>query len=229
MSDYTSVSIKPAALLAGWFLFSLCSTGGAARAQAGQHDLAHHQSSTQDADPHAGHRAMLQARSPTSISAAQIRLPDLELLDQEGRRVRFHSDVIQDRLVVIDFIYTRCTTVCPILSSVFARLQQDLGETLGREVFLVSISIDPGTDRPERLKAYAQRYQAGPGWTFLTGERAQIDRLLSALGVYAFELTEHPPSILVGHAGKGDWTRFNGFPKIEEIHQALAERRVDEQ
>ena len=186
----------------------------------------HHAMQSQGVDPHAAHKAMLQSPSPVSASAAQIKLPDLELLDQDGRRVNFRSDVIQDRLVVIDFIYTSCTTVCPILSSVFEQLQEDLGDSLGEEVFLVSISVDPGTDRPARLKTYAQRYDAKPGWTFLTGERQNIDQLLSALGTYAFELTEHPPSVLVGHAGKGNWTRFNGFPRPEEIHQALAASRI---
>ncbi|MCU7845392.1 MAG: SCO family protein [Candidatus Thiodiazotropha sp. (ex Monitilora ramsayi)] len=199
---------------------------GAASQQHHDHSMHdHHAMQSQGVDPHAAHKAMLQKPSPVSVSAAQIKLPDLELLDQDGRKVNFRSDVIQDRLVVIDFIYTSCTTVCPILSSVFEQLQEDLGDALGQEVFLVSISVDPGTDRPARLKAYAESYSARPGWTFLTGGRQEIDQLLAALGTYAFELTEHPPSVLVGHAGKGTWTRFNGFPKPEEIHHALAESR----
>lgn len=202
----------------------VCATGGAS--QEPDHQHAHdHPVMGQAADPHAAHRAMLHKPKPISSSSSQVKLPDLELLDQDGRRVKFRSDLVQDRLVVIDFIYTSCGTVCPILSSVFAQVQEELGDALGEEVFLISISVDPATDRPERLKAYAQRYQARPGWTFLTGERQTIDQLLSALGTYTFDLSEHPPSVLVGHAGKGHWTRFNGFPKPQEIHQALAESR----
>jgi protein SCO1/2 len=200
----------------------VCTTGLATE----QHHHGHAQhAAAQTDDPHAAHRAMLQLPQPITSSSARIKLPDLELLDQEGRSVKFRSDLVQDRLVVIDFIYTSCGTVCPILSAVFAQLQEELGDALGEEVLLISISVDPGTDRPERLKAYAERYQAKPGWTFLTGERQTIDQLLSALGTYAFDLSEHPPSVLVGNADKGQWTRFNGFPKPQQIHQALAESR----
>ena len=215
-------SLAALTLLSAAMMF--CATGGASQA----HDPMHghdHPAMGQPDDPHAVHRAMLHNPKPISASSAQVKLPDLELLDQDGRRVKFRSDLVKDRLVVIDFIYTSCTTVCPILSAVFGQLQEDLGEALGKEVLLISISVDPGTDRPERLKAYAQRHQARPGWTFLTGERQTIDQLLSALGTYAFDLSEHPPSVLVGHAGRDHWTRFNGFPKPQEIHQALAESR----
>jgi protein SCO1/2 len=213
----TTITLTAAAML-------VCGTGLAVQEPMYQHDHQHH-TMAEGEDPHAAHRAMLHQPQPITASTAQVKLPDLELLDQDGRSLKFRSDLVQNRQVVIDFIYTSCGTVCPILSSVFAQLQEELGDALGEEVLLISISVDPGTDRPERLKAYAERYQAKPGWTFLTGERQTIDQLLSALGTYAFELSEHPPSVLVGNAGKGHWTRFNGFPKPQEIHQALAESR----
>jgi protein SCO1/2 len=124
-----------------------------------------------------------------------VKLPDLELLDQDGNRVRFRSDVVKDRIVVIDVLYTTCPLVCPILSAVFADLQDALGTRLGADVFLVSVSVDPVTDIPPRLKEFAGRWEARPGWTFLTGQKIHIDRVLEGLGAYTPDFTDHPAMI----------------------------------
>ena len=149
--------------------------------------------------------------------AVSIKLPDVELLDQDGKRLKFKTDVVKDRLVVIDTIYTTCPVICPILSATFANVQQSLGDRLGKEVFLISISVDPTTDVPPRLKAYAERWEARPGWIFLTGQKNSVDRVLQGLGVYSADYTVHPPSILVGDGRRGEWTRFYGFATPELI------------
>ncbi|MGE5700306.1 MAG: SCO family protein [Deltaproteobacteria bacterium] len=153
----------------------------------------------------------------------RVDLADVELVDQDGRKVRFASDVVRGRVVVIDLIYTTCPLVCPILSAIFSRLQEQLGDRLGSEVHLVSVTVDPNTDIPPRLKEYAARFDARPGWTFLTGERQNVAQVLKGLGGYTADLTNHPAMILVGDGGKEGWTRLYGFPSPEQILEKVNE------
>ena len=147
----------------------------------------------------------------------EVKLHDLELLDQDGRKVRFRSDVVGDRIVVIDTFFTTCGLICPILSAIFADVQEQLGDRLGKEVVLVSISVDPGTDIPPRLKEFAVTWEARPGWVFLTGEKLKVDRVLSGLGLYSSDFTAHPAAFLVGDGKNGGWSRFYGFATPEQI------------
>ena len=104
-------------------------------------------------------------------TAAAKYFSDVELIDQDGRKVRFYSDVLKGKTVVINALFTTCTNVCPPISRNLERIQEALGDRLGKDVFLVSITVDPVTDTPERLKEYAQKFHARPGWSFLTGRR----------------------------------------------------------
>jgi protein SCO1/2 len=167
-------------------------------------------------DPHAHHKAMM-AKPPEPAKAVEVVLRDLELVDQDGRPVRFVSDVIGDRIVVIDFIYTTCTTVCPVLSAVFSQIQSKLAERLGKEVVLVSVSVDPVRDTPARLKGYAETHKAGAGWTWLTGDKRVVDEVLKGLQAYTPNFEDHPPMVLVGDGRSGGWTRFFGFPGPDQI------------
>jgi protein SCO1/2 len=157
----------------------------------------------------------------TTASDVTVRLHDLELLDQDGRRVKFQSDVIRNRLVAIDVVYTTCPVVCPILSATFADVQASLGSRLGQDVLLVSISVDPVTDVPARLKEYGRKWGAKPGWVFLTGDKRNVDRVLQGLNAYAADFTNHPSMVLVGDAAAKTWTRFYGFPTPEMVRGKL--------
>src|SRR5512134_3705520 len=95
---------------------------------------------------------------------------DLPLLTQDGRPVRFYSDILKDKVVLISFIFTNCDEACPLLMRSFREVQDLLGDRVGRDVFLVSISVDPEADTPDALKEYGERYGAGAGWVFLTGK-----------------------------------------------------------
>jgi len=147
----------------------------------------------------------------------QVRLHDAPLLDQDGRKVRFATDALGERIVVVDTFFTSCGLICPILSAVFADLQDLLGSHLDREVRLVSITVDPLTDIPPRLKKYADQWEARPGWRFLTGEKKEVDHVLAGLGLYSADFTEHPPAFLVGDVREGTWTRFYGFATPEQL------------
>jgi protein SCO1/2 len=185
---------------------------------------------TDAADPHAAHRAQM-ARPAEAAQAADLALKDLTLVDQDGRQVRLVSDVIGDRIVVIDFVYTTCTTVCPVLTALLSQVQERLGDRLGAEVLLVSMTVDPTRDTPERLKAYAQARGARPGWVWLTGVKPTVDSVLDGLGAYSPRFEDHPAMVLVGDGRQGQWQRFFGFPSPDRIMDqvdALLAARLDE-
>jgi protein SCO1/2 len=144
---------------------------------------------------------------------SKMAIPDVELLDQDGRKVRFYTDLVKGRTVAVQFIFTTCTTVCPPLGATFARVQKDLGERAGRDVRLISISVDPATDTPERLKAWGAKFHAAEGWTFVTGAKPQVDELLRALGAATASPADHSPEILIGNDATGQWTRTYGLAR----------------
>ncbi|MCG8291404.1 SCO family protein [Pseudomonas entomophila] len=160
---------------------------------------------------------------------ASVRFADVSLLDQDGMPVRLEKDLVGDRLVVMGFIYTSCTTVCPVVSSIMGKVQQQLGGRVGEEIRLVSISVDPQRDDAKRLASYARAFQHGPGWSWLTGSPYAISETLKGLGSFSANLSEHPPLILVGDGRTGHWTRYYGFTDpnvlITELNR-LSARRV---
>ena len=162
-------------------------------------------------------------------SPARVRLFDAPLMDQDGRNVRFVRDVAGGRIVVVDTFFTNCGLICPILGAIFADLQKMLGDLLDREVRLVSITVDPVTDIPPRLKEYAAQWEARPGWYFLTGEKQNVDHVLEGLGLYSADFTEHPSAFLVGDVREGKWTRLYGFATPEQlmghVKEHLAQRK----
>ena len=137
------------------------------------------------ADDHSQHMHHGKAEAATETGTEELRqIPDLRLLNQKGEEVRFFSDLVADKVVAMNFIFTTCTTVCRPMGAIFAKLQRQLGERAGRDVHLISVSVDPVTDRPERLKAWAKQFGAGPGWTQVTGEKSDVDKLLKSLEVF---------------------------------------------
>jgi protein SCO1/2 len=131
------------------------------------------------------------------------------------------SDFIGDRLTAVTFTYTTCTTACPILDGIFQQVQARLGEKLGKEVNLITLSIDPVTDIPPRLKAHAQKIKARPGWSFLTGQKQAVNRILKALEVYTPDIFNHPPTVFIVDGQQGLWTRVNGYPSTSKVMKEL--------
>jgi protein SCO1/2 len=155
-----------------------------------------------------------------------VRVPDLEVTDESGRTRRFLSGVIGDKLAAVTFTYTTCTTICPVLEGVFQSLQKRLGERLGAEVVLVTITIDPVNDIPPRLAAHARKLRAAPGWTFLTGAKDTVNLLLKGLEVYSPDLLNHPPTVFVVDGRRGVWNRLYGFPSPAVVEGLLDELRA---
>lgn len=158
-------------------------------------------------DEHAGHTP---ARNASSESA-QVKFADVALMDQNGKTVRLEKDLVSDKIVVMSFIYTSCTTVCPVVSSIMGKVQKQLGARVGTEVQLVSISIDPQRDDAKRLNDYARTFQNGPGWSWLTGSPQSVNETLKGLGSFSGDFKSHQPLILVGDGNSRHWTRYYGF------------------
>jgi protein SCO1 len=178
--------------------------------------------------------AVKPAPAPDAAHAAhapsKMTIPDVELLDQDGRKVRFYTDLVKGKTVAINFIFTTCTTVCPPLGATFSRVQRELGERVGRDVHFISISVDPATDTPERLKAWGAKFRAAGGWTLVTGRKPQVDELLRALGAGVASPADHTPSVLIGNDASGQWTRSYGLARpsvLIGLIDAAAAGRLD--
>lgn len=157
-----------------------------------------------DAGAHAGY---------AHDGSSKMSIPDVELLDQNGNRVHFYTDLVKGKVVAINFIFTTCTTICPPLGATFARVQKDLGERAGRDVRFISISVDPVTDTPERMKAWGAKFHAAEGWTLVTGAKPHVDELLRALGSATASPADHSPTVLIGNDATGQWTRTYGLAR----------------
>ena len=143
-------------------------------------------------------------------------IPDLTLINQDGKKVRIAQLLDSDQPVIVDFIYGTCTTICPVLSAGFVNLQRKLGPT-GQKVRLISITIDPEHDSPKVLKDYLKRYRAQPGWDFLTGSRADIDTVMKAFNAYIPDKMSHYPINLIRVPGDGSWVRLFGLLSSREF------------
>jgi len=175
-----------------------------------------------------------QVSKPDVPSAAEnsqrggSHFPNVELTTQYGKKVRFYDDLIKGKIVAINLIYTTCKYSCPLETARLVQLQKILGDRMGKDVFFYSISIEPETDTPEVLKAYAEKYHVGPGWLFLTGKEADIKLLSHKLGLDSLPTVDdpdgHTPHLLMGNEATGLWmknsaldnTRFLAM-KIEHL------------
>lgn len=130
--------------------------------------------------------------------------PNVPLVTQGGKPVMFYDDLIKDKKVVINFMYTDCPDACPLDTAKLVRVQKALGERVGRDLFMYSITLDPEHDTPAVLKQYAESYGAGPGWLFLTGERTFIDMVRFKLGERR-DKGAHSNTLRIGNGARGEW------------------------
>lgn len=153
------------------------------------------------------------------LFAGDLTIPDVSVRDQHGRALRFHRDLVAGKVVAISFIFTSCTTICTPLGTRMAALQPLLE---GREdVQLISVTIDPATDTPQKLKEWSSKFTRRPGWTLVTGEAEELEKLLKALRAYSGDPSSHSPLLLIGNDATGRWTRVNGLQPAEKILAAI--------
>jgi protein SCO1/2 len=172
-------------------------------------------------DPHAHCReAASQGMTRATRSTADYALPHVTLVRDDGKTVSFPDELDDGRPVVLDFIYTTCTTICPVLSGTFARLQERLGDE-ARRVHMVSISIDPEQDTPARLAEYAKRFHAGPQWRHYTGTVQASVAIQRAFDAYRGDKMDHLPVTFLRAAHGSRWVRVDGFATVDELAREL--------
>ena len=166
------------------------------------------------ADCHAADKEIAKKGYEHDSSAYTI--PEVVLLDQDGRKVPLPKLMSQDQAIVLDFIFTSCRTICPVLSSTMANLRRALGPEYDN-VTMISVSIDPEFDSPPVLKGYASRFGATPNWLFLTGSVEDIISVQRAFEAYPGDKSAHRPLTFLKPRGANQWVRLEGFPKAAEI------------
>jgi protein SCO1 len=171
-------------------------------------------SAQQAADMHQYHHH--PAPAGTKRSVASYPLPDLTMVDQNGKRVSLREALSPDEPVLLNFIFTSCTAICPVMSATFSQVQQDLGRDAGR-IRMVSISIDPEQDTPSVLAAYAERFHAGPQWEFLTGTLEDGVAVQKAFDAYRGDKMSHAPLTLMRGTPNTQWVRFDGFASAADL------------
>ncbi len=175
-------------------------------------------------DPHAAHQHEPAPEQPTG---ARKYFSDVELVNQDGQTVRFYSDLLKGKTVVVNAFFTTCTGVCPPMNRNLEKVQEALGERIGKDIFLISITVDPATDTPARLKEYARKFNARAGWTFLTGKKENVDWALYKLGQYVESRDDHKTIIIIGNETTGLWKKAFGLAKADELIKLVEETAND--
>ncbi|MGB5584005.1 MAG: SCO family protein [Gammaproteobacteria bacterium] len=168
-----------------------------------------------EADPHAHHRHMMESKT-YSRSVHDYQLPDLELVNMAAEKTSLLDELNPGKPVMVNFIFTTCTTICPVMSATFAQVQSELGAD-SDALRMISFSIDPEQDTPERLREYAGRFNAGPQWQFLTGSLADSVAVQKAFDVYRGNKMNHEPTTLMKAADSDSWVRIDGLAKAADI------------
>lgn len=165
---------------------------------------------------------------PSGSEVRQVRLqvPDLELTDQNGRHGRLLSDFIGEEVVAFTFVYTTCTTICPVIDGIFRNLQGRFGDRLGGPFRLLTLTIDSAVDIPARIREHTAKLGVRPGWSYLTGDKQSVTRILKALEVYTPDIRNHPPAVFVVDGRRGNWYRLNGFPSPALIEETMQQQLV---
>src|ERR1700741_759205 len=164
--------------------------------------------------------------SAVGTSEAQMRrgpefFPNLPVVNQNGETLKFYDDLIKDKIVVVMFIYTSCTDTCPLPTARMTLIEDKLGPLVGKDIFIVSMTVDPDVDTPEKLKAYSKSFATGPGWSFVTGKPEDIRAINYRLGERSKVLSEHRNEIVLGNDVTGEWQRDNVMGDLDRVVRTI--------
>jgi len=143
-------------------------------------------------------------------------VPDIEVVNQDGRHVRFNSQVVDGRIAIVTGFFTNCSSMCPFTQEKLAQVAKLLGARLGKDVVIVSVSVDPENDTPARMKEWGEKFHIGAGWTLLSGNRADVDTLLKSLGLFVELRQRHQSALMIGNAATG-WVRISSWTPSEKL------------
>jgi protein SCO1/2 len=162
-----------------------------------------------------------------SKQRAHSYFPDPVLYDQTGKPVRFYSDLLKGKVVVINMMYTVCTRICPTNIARLREVQAQLGERCGLDVHLYSLSLRPDIDSPAALAAYARQFDVAPGWSFLTGQAADIDEVRRKLGFYDTDpvadanIANHTGALRLGNVERDRWLMMPNKTAAAQVVRAI--------
>lgn len=183
-----------------------------------------------ESDPHAHHRQMMKDARRYTRTEAEYAMPGGLVTDDRNRQTPFNELVGSGRPVAITFVFTTCTTICPVLSAIFAQAQPAL-QSATIPPLMVSVSIDPEYDTPERLREYANKFKAGENWVHITGSEQDIIDIQVAFDAYRGNKLSHEPLILLYPGSGKSWVRLEGFTsgkQLAEEYQQMMQRQDDE-
>lgn len=159
-------------------------------------------------------------RSPDA-QALDGYFPDVALRADDGSTLRFYTDCLRGKVVLLNFIFTRCGSYCPRATDNLVRVQRKLGDRAGRDVFLYSLTVDPENDSPEVLRAFAQKHGVGPDWRFLTGAPADLDKIRERFGSFEKVKMNHTGLLIIGDEQAGRWISIPAIADPDEIVAAI--------
>lgn len=186
------------------------------------------ESSAASTPPATATPADAQETQRTDEEVAREYFSDLPLLTHDGREVRFFDDLLKDRVVLINSFYTHCEGITPRQNQVLQRLQEMLGESLGREVYMISITVDPQRDTVETLQEYVAELDPHPGWVFLTGKPENVDWVNHRLGQYLENLEDHKGVYMLGNVKTTLWMKVPAHGQPLDLYRAIQQLLEDE-
>ena len=172
------------------------------------------------ADKTPAEQASQQQKPASPAEAAARYFPNHVLLTQDNRPVRFFDDLLKGKTVLINFVFTTCTGVCPPMTANLAKVQEYLGDRVGRDINMITISVDPLIDTPAEMKKYADKFKAKPGWYFLTGKKENVDQVLYKVGGYVEDKAQHVNLLMIGNLETGEWTKVFAMSRPSDIADA---------
>ena len=168
-----------------------------------------------------GGAAQPQAGAQPALSASNKYFTDVLLLDQDGKSHRLYTDLMKDRIIIVNAMFTTCTSVCPPMNHNMEMIQERLGDRLGKDVVMLSFTVDPVTDTPPVMKAYAAKFHARPGWYFLTGKKENLDFALRKFGQVIQKPDDHSTIIIIGNDRTGLWKKAFGMAKTGALIEVV--------
>lgn len=161
------------------------------------------------------------AAQQTDKSAAEKYFTDIQLVNQNGEKMRFYQDLLQGKTVIINSFFATCQGSCLPITRNLEKIQEALGERLGHDTHIISISVDPTVDTPGELAAFGKKFHARPGWYFLTGSKENVEFVLKKLGQFVENKQDHSNIIIVGNDRTGLWKKAFGLAKSEHLIEVV--------
>jgi protein SCO1 len=153
--------------------------------------------------------------TPGEVAASYF--PNSLLINQNDQRVHFFADLLKGKTVLINFMFTTCPSVCPAMTANLQRVQDLLGDRIGKDINMISITVDPLNDTPEALRNYAAKFNVKPGWHFVTGSEGDVDQVLRKLGSYVDDKNQHSTILMIGNVETGEWMKVPAMSKPSDI------------